>query len=138
MSLTVANFMKHLELFHGKEFRTAYQQKPFTLLFHDSVKLRIRLETHDISVPISILLFGIVQLLVHKEFDREMCNTILNKDWGYPFVCRLLLECDDVCLKPGVNALALNRVKVERHHLAPIKPPIAETVATNPGNGHGR
>ena len=136
MTLTVANFLQQLETFHGREFRTVFQQRPFTIIFHDTVKLRIRLEDRDISVPISILLFGIAQLLAVKEFDRDMCSNILGKDWGYPFVARLLLECDDVCLKPGATSVALARVRPERRRLAPIRPPVTETVATNPGNGH--
>jgi hypothetical protein len=135
MTLTVANFIQHLETFNGHEFRTVVHQKPFTLLFHDSVKLRIRLETHDISVPISILLFGIVQLLVHKKLESGMCRTILGKDWGFGYIARLLLECDDVVLEPSAYRIILNRIKPEKHRLAPIKPPLAETVATNPGNG---
>jgi hypothetical protein len=128
--------MQELDTFVGREFRTVFQQKPFTLIMRDTVKLRFQLEYRDISVPISILLFGIAQLLAVKEFNKEMCSRILGKDWGYPFVARMLLECDDVCLKPGAYGTVLSRVKVERRRLTPMKPPVAETVATNPGNGH--
>ena len=136
MTLTVANFIQNLETFDGREFRTIFQQKPFRLIFHDTTKLRIGLEQRDISVPISILLFGIAQLLAVREFDRLMCKQILGKDWGFPFVARLLLECEDVCLKPNTYGTVLTRIKIRRPEFVPIRPLDVGTVARNPGNGH--
>ena len=138
MTLTVANFIDKLETFHGRELKTVFQQVPFTLLFHDTTKLRIRLPERDISVPISILLLGITQLLARKEFSRDLCILLLGKEWGYPFVARLLLECDDVTLKPNVNGLVLSRIKLKRSQPAPVKAPEEYTVAMNPANGNGR
>ena len=136
MALTVSDLMQNLNTLYNRELRTIVQQKAFTLLFHDTTKLRIRLEDRDISVPISILLFGICQLLTEKEFSREMCKQILGKEWGYGIVARLLLECEDVCLKPGAPGLTLLRVKVERRRLAPVKPPPKEAVAVKQSNNH--
>ena len=130
--------MEKLETFHGREFKTVFRQSPFKLLFHDTTKLRIRLHDRDISVPISILLLGIAQLLARKEFSKEMCILLLGKEWGYPFVARLLLECDDVTLKPNAKGLILSRIKAKRSQPAPVKAPEEVTVAVNPANGNGR
>jgi hypothetical protein len=138
MAITVVNFLKHLESLHGCEFKTVYGQKPFILLFHDMTKLRIRLPDRDLSVPISVLLFGIIQLLTRKEFSRDICAEILGRDWGFPFVARLLLECDDVCIKADESKLVLSRIKLKAEHPLPVKPPEPCTTAVNPGNGNGR
>ena len=135
MTLTVANFMQNLESFRGRDFQTVVQQRPFTLLFHDTTKLRIRIEDRDLSVPISILLLGISQLLARREYSKEMCVQLLGKEWGYSFVARMLLECDDVCLKPGEKRLVLTRIRLNRPRPAPVKAPLFATVATNPANG---
>ncbi len=123
MSLTVANLMQNLETFHGRNFETVFQKRPFTLLFHDTTKLRIRLETRDISVPLSILLFSILQLLTKKELTSKMCREILGKDWGFGYIAKILLECDDVCLKPDAGFLYLIRVRPISGKRAPVKPP---------------
>ena len=123
MSLTVATLMQNLQSFQGRDFETVFRKRRFKLLFHDTVKLRLRLENRDISVPLSILLLGIAQLLARKEFSRQMCVEILGKEWGYPFVARMLLECDDVCLKPNAGALVLSRVRLTNRKRLPVKPP---------------
>jgi hypothetical protein len=124
--------MQDIEMFHGRDFTTVFQQRPFKLLFHDTVKLRIRLEDRDISVPISILLLGVVQLLSRKEFSRDMCLRLLGKEWGYQFVARMLLECDDVCLKPNAKGLILSRIRLKTSPPAPVKPPPNGNHAANP------
>jgi hypothetical protein len=134
--LTVATFLENLASLEGREFKTIFQEKPFKLVFYDTVKLRIGLPDRDISVPISILLFCMVQLLAVNEVTKKMCTDILGKDWGFAYVARLLLECEDVCMKRGETGMVLTRVPVQKHKFVPIKPPARETVAGNPGNGH--
>jgi len=123
MTLKVSSMLESLDSFHGREFETAFSRKKFILLFHDTTKLRIRTEQRDLSVPISILMLGIAQLLARREFNRAMCHEILGKEWGYQFIARLLLECDDVCLKAGVRELALVRVRRENGRNGKIRPP---------------
>jgi hypothetical protein len=124
--------MQNLDDFRGRDFRTVFSEKPFKILFHDMTKLRIRLEHRDVSIPISILLLGVAQLLARKEFSKQMCFEILGRDWGYPFVVRLLLECDDVCLKSGANKLELVRIPRNVSGKFPVKPPPNGSRAENP------
>jgi len=132
MSLTVATLLKHLDTLNGRDFETVYRKRPFKLLFHDTVKLRIRIESRDLSVPLSILLLGIVQLLARREFSRQMCVELLGKEWGYDFVARMLLECEDVCLKAGTHDLVLIRIRQADRSKALVKPPPNGTRAQNP------
>jgi len=127
--------MQNLQTFHGRDFETVFMKKPFKLLFHDTVKLRIRLENHDISVPLSVLLFAIVQLLTRKEVTSRMCREILGKDWGFGYVAKILLECEDVCLKPGAESLYLVRVRPANRNNVPVKPPPNGNSARNPNGG---
>lgn len=129
MSLRVRNFIQNLDSFHGREFETIFQKKPFTLLFHDSVKLRFRLESRDISVPLSILLLGITLLLTKKEFSRSECVKLLGKEWGFPHVAAMLLECEDVRVKPVYGDFVIERVKIEKERAAPVRRPEVVTCA---------
>jgi hypothetical protein len=124
--------MQNLETLYNRELETVYRRDRFRLLFHDTVKLRIRLPNQDISVPLSILLLGISQLLARREFSREMCLTLLGKEWGYGLVARLLLECEDVCLKAGTRDLVLLRMRSRKRVNMPIKPPPNGNHAKNP------
>jgi len=132
MSFNVANMMQNLESLYGRELETVYRRDRFKLLFHDTVKLRIRLPNQDISIPLSILLLGISQLLARREYSREMCLTLLGKEWGYGLVARLLLECDDVCLKAGTRDLVLLRIRSPKRVNTPVKPPPNGNHAKNP------
>jgi len=138
MNISISNFLQNLESLHGREFQTLYQKTPFTLLFHDTTKLRIRLEYRDISVPISILLLGLLQLVSRKKFDKSMCTEILGKDWGFQFVVRLLLECDDVILSsdPGPTTIVrVSKKQTAQESVNFVAPPPKESVAINGGNG---
>jgi len=130
--------MQNLESLHGRELETVYRRDPFKLLFHDTVKLRIRLPSRDISVPISILLLGISQLIARREFTREMCITLLGKEWGYGLIARLLLECDDVCLKAGSRDLDLIRIRPAKRVAVAPKPPPNGNRAKNPNGSRTR
>jgi len=124
--------MQHLETYHGRDFKTVYRQAPFTLLFHDATKLRIRLSDHDVSVPISVLLFSIIQLLTKREISSRTCREVLGKDWGFAYIARILLECDDVCLEPNGSKLVLNRIRRSKGPFEPVKPPPNGCRALNP------
>jgi hypothetical protein len=137
MSLTVASLMQNLDTLQGRDFETVYKKRHFKLLFHDTVKLRIRLEHRDISVPLSILLLGIAQLLARKEFSRQMCIELLGKEWGYGYIARMLLECEDVCLKPDCQELVLSRVRPVNGKNGPVKPPPNGNSAKNPNPNGG-
>jgi len=137
MPLYVSNFLDHLESLHGREFETVFQKKKFTLLFHDTTKLRFRIEHRDISVPLSILLLAILRLITHKCFDGETSIHLLGKDWGYGYIAKMLLECDDVELDPEIRGLALVRIPKRKNGSAPLKRPEIPSVAVNP-NGNGR
>lgn len=132
MCPVTANLMQNLETYHGRDFKTVFKEKPFKLLFHDTTKLRIRLEDRDLSIPISILLLGISQLLARREFSRGMCLELLGKEWGYQYVARLLLECDDVCLKADTRELALVRVRRNGYANNPVNAPPNGCRAVNP------
>lgn len=133
MTLLVKNFIEHLDSFHGRELETVFQKKRFTLLFHDCVKLRFRLESRDISVPLSILLIGINLLLTKKEFSKSLCVKLLGKEWGFPHVARMLLECEDVCLKQNVKEFTLVRIRLQKNNHAPVKRRPIETCARRSG-----
>jgi hypothetical protein len=131
--LLVRDFFQNLESLHGREFETVFQKKPFIFLFHDTTKLRFRLETRDISVPISILLLGIMLLVTKKEFSRSMCEKLLGKEWGFPHIASMLMECDDVRLKPCRGDFVIERVKIEKEKPAPVRSPEVVTCAKRSG-----
>lgn len=136
MAIYVSNLMTHLEEFQGRDFETVYKKEPFKLLFHDTTKLRIRLPDRDISVPLCILLIGIVELLAHKKFSRDICVQRVGKEWGYSLVARLLLECEDVTIDPQSYYLELIRIPKRKNGQGSVKRPESATVAVNP-NGNG-
>jgi len=134
MPLYLADFLDNLEQFHGREFETVFQKKKFKLLFHDTTKLRFRLEHRDISVPLSILLLAILRLITHKCFDSETSIYLLGKDWGYGYIARMLLECDDVELDPEIRGLALVRIPKTSNGHGTVKRPEKPFVAVNPNS----
>jgi hypothetical protein len=129
--------MQNLQSLYGRELETVYRKDPFKLLFHDTVKLRIRLPQRDVSIPLSILLLGISQLLARREFSKQMCVELLGKEWGYALVARMLLECDDVCLKAECRDLVLTRIRVQNDRKASLKPPRNGNRAVNPKSNGG-
>jgi hypothetical protein len=131
--LLVRDFMQNLESFYGRKFEIEFQKKPFMLLFHDTTKLRFRLESRDISVPISILLLGIMLLVTKKEFSRSMCQNLLGKEWGFVLVARLLMECDDVRQRPCHGDFVIERIKIEKEKPAPVRSPEVVTCAKRSG-----
>ncbi len=132
MTLTTATLMQDLESLYGRDFETIVTKRPFIMLFHDSAKLRIRLEERDISVPISILLLGIAMLLAKRKFSKRMSVELLGKDWGFGYIARLLLECEDVCVGSEDRELTLMRVKLSRNGKGRVKPPPNGKAACNP------
>ena len=76
MTLYAANFIEHLESFQGREYDALFRGDKFRFLFHDTTKLRIRLPDRDISIPLSMLLISINQLLARKKVSKEICEKL--------------------------------------------------------------
>ncbi len=137
MTLYAANFIEHIESFQGREFESLGRVEKFKFLFLDTTKLRIRLPNRDVSVPLSVLLLGINQLLARKKFSKEICERLIGKYWGYSLIARMLLECEDVALDPDGRGMALIRIPKNSKVKEQIAPPDKQTVAVNP-NGNGK
>ncbi|HEX9745326.1 MAG TPA: hypothetical protein VGB30_07855 [bacterium] len=135
MNLRLISLLQNLHHLHGQKYFTQYPQRQFEFLFHDTTKLRFRLEDRDISVPISILLLGIIQLISRKHFDKAACTEILGKDWGFQFVARILLECDDVGVGEGYGFKLVPIAKARSHEYEEFVPPPA--AKSNPNGGDG-